>query len=48
VAGARPEERACAIGGRWLTFSMTVAGEAGAITPEPVGALAGAPVEAYV
>jgi hypothetical protein len=37
-----------AIGSRWLRFSMTVEAEAGGVTPEPVGALAGTPVEAYV
>ena len=36
------------IGERWLEFEMTVAGNAGTLRPEPVGQLAGAPVEAYV
>jgi hypothetical protein len=31
-----------------LTFRMTTSGTAGAETPDPVGALAGAPVHAYV
>lgn len=31
-----------------LTFRMTISGTAGADTPAPVGALAGAPVQAYV
>lgn len=35
------------IGTRWLTFSLTLRGEAGAQRPEAVGSLAGAPVDAY-
>ncbi len=35
------------VGPRWLTFAMTMAGDAGAERPEPVGRLAGAPVDAY-
>ncbi|TNF17711.1 MAG: hypothetical protein EP318_20445 [Rhodobacteraceae bacterium] len=34
--------------GRHVTFHMTTAGNAGATTPDPVGALAGAPVLSYV
>ena len=34
--------------GRILTFHMTTDGKAGAVTPEPVGELGGAPVHAYV
>jgi hypothetical protein len=35
-------------GARWLTFEMTLAGDAGADRPNPVGSLAGAPVDAHV
>ncbi|MEL6979240.1 MAG: hypothetical protein AAGM38_11240 [Pseudomonadota bacterium] len=34
--------------GRTLTFHMTTRGGAGEVTPDPVGALGGAPVYAYV
>jgi hypothetical protein len=34
--------------GRVVTFHMTTAGSAGSVTPEPSGALGGAPVHSYV
>lgn len=34
--------------GRIVTFHMTTAGTAGSVTPEPAGALGGAPVHSYV